>query len=85
MREMFNTIKAMGVKGIVDWFKRLFLAISLLEFIGYSVYWLITVGILSKLVLIAIPVTAVVIAAIETVITDEEKEEIEEVEEIEET
>ena len=83
MREMFNTIKAMGVKGIVTWFKRLFLAISLLEFIGYSVYWLITVGILSKLVLIAIPVTAVVIAAIETVITDEEKEEIEE-EEIEE-
>ena len=83
MREMFNTIKAMGVKGVVAWFKRLFLAMALLEFIGYSVYWLVTVGILNKLILIAIPVTAVVISAIETVITDEE--EIEEVEEIEET
>ena len=83
MREMFNTIKEMGIKGVVAWFKRLFLAISLLEFIGYSVYWLVAIGALNKLILIAIPVTAVVISAIETVITDEE--EIEEVEEIEET
>ena len=82
MREMFNTIKAMGVKGIIAWFKRLFLSISLLEFIGYSVYWLISVEAISKLILIAIPVLAVVVSAIDTLVTDEE--EIEEVEENEE-
>lgn len=83
MREMFNTIKAMGAKGIVTWFKRLFLSISLLEFVAYSVYWLISIEAISKLILIAIPVMSVVVSAIDTIITD--KEEIEEVEENEET
>lgn len=81
MREMFNTIKAMGVKGIIAWFKRLFLAISLLEFTAYGAYWLISIGALNKLVLIAIPVMAVVVSAIDTLVTDKNKEEIEEEEE----
>lgn len=82
MRNFIETIKAMGAKGVIAWFKRLFLSISLLEFVGYSVYWLISIGAISKLVLIAIPVIAVMISAIDTLVTD--KEEIEE-EENEET
>ena len=82
MRNFIETIKAMGAKGVIAWFKRLFISISLLEFIGYSVYWLISIEAISKLVLIAIPVIAVMISAIDTLVTD--KEEIEE-EENEET
>lgn len=82
MRNFIETIKAMGAKGVIAWFKRLFISISLLEFIGYSVYWLISIEAISKLVLIAIPVIAVMISAIDTLVTD--KEEIEE-EEKEET
>lgn len=84
MRKTIEVIKEMGVKGIIAWFKRLFLAVSLLEFLAYTVYWLISVGAMSKLVLIGIPVTAVFIAAIDTIVQDKDKEiEIEE-EEIEE-
>ena len=83
MRNFIETIKAMGAKGVIRWFKRLFLSISLLEFVGYSVYWLISIGAISKLVLIAIPVIAIMISAIDTLVTDT-NEEIEE-EEIEET
>lgn len=82
MRNFIETIKAMGAKGVIAWFKRLFLSISLLEFIAYSVYWLVSIEAISKLVLIAIPVIAVMISAIDTIITD--KEEIEEEEEKEE-
>lgn len=84
MRNFIETIKAMGAKGVIAWFKRLFLSISLLEFVGYSVYWLISVEAISKLVLIAIPVIAVMISAIDTLVTDTNEEEIEE-EENEET
>lgn len=82
MRNFIETIKAMGAKGVIAWFKRLFLSISLLEFIAYSVYWLVSIEAISKLVLIAIPVIAVMISAIDTIITD--KEEIEDEEEKEE-
>lgn len=85
MRKTIEVIKEMGVKGIIAWFKRLFLAVSLLEFIAYTVYWLISVGAMSKLVLIGIPVTAVFIAAIDTIVQDKDEEiEIEDEEEIEE-
>ena len=86
MKKTIEVIKEMGVKGIIAWFKRLFLAVSLLEFIAYSVYWLISVGAISKLVLIGIPVTAVFIAAIDTIVQENEEEiEEEEIEEKEET
>ena len=88
MKKTIEVIKEMGVKGIIAWFKRLFLAVSLLEFIAYTVYWLISVGAISKLVLIGIPVTAVFIAAIDTIVQENEEEieeeEIEEEEEAEE-
>lgn len=84
MRNFIETIKIMGAKGVIRWFKRLFLSISLLEFIAYSVYWLVSVEAISKLVLIAIPVIAVMISAIDTLVTDTNEEEIEE-EENEET
>lgn len=85
MKKTIEVIKEMGVKGIIAWFKRLFLAVSLLEFIAYSVYWLISVGAISKLVLIGIPVTAVFIAAIDTIVQENEEEiEEEEIEEVEE-
>ena len=83
MKKTIEVIKEMGVKGIIAWFKRLFLAVSLLEFIAYAVYWLISVEAISKLVLIGIPVTAVFIAAIDTIVQENE-EEIEEEEEEEE-
>ena len=82
MKKTIEVIKEMGVKGIIAWFKRLFLAVSLLEFIAYTVYWLISVGAISKLVLIGIPVTAVFIAAIDTIVQDKDEEiEDEEIEE----
>ena len=87
MREFIETINEMGIKGVLGWFKRLFVAMTLLEFIGYSVYWLVTVGALSKLVLISIPVAAIVVTAIEDLVKEkdicDENEEVEE-EEVEE-
>ena len=87
MRKFIEVIRIMGVRGIISWLKRLFVAITLLEFISYSVYWLISVEAMSKLVLIAIPVIAIFITAIEELIKDKdicEDEEIEEEEEEEE-
>ena len=86
MREFINTINEMGIKGVLGWFKRLFVAMTLLECVSYSVYWLVTVGALSKLVLISIPVVAIVVTAIEDLVKEKDicEEEIEE-EEKEET
>ena len=85
MRKFIGTIKVMGIRGIISWFKRLLVAITLLEFISYGVFWLVTVGAMSKLVLIGIPVAAIFVTAIEELIKDkdicEEDEEIEEEEE----
>ena len=88
MREIIETIEAMGIKGIIGWFKRLLVSITLLECIAYSVYWLISVGALSKMILIGIPVAAIFVTAIEDLckekdiceeeIEDEKEEEIEE-------
>ena len=82
MRKFIETIKVMGIRGIISWFKRLLVAITLLEFISYGVFWLVTVGAMSKLVLIWIPIIAVIVTAIEELIKDkdicEEDEEIEE-------
>ena len=82
MKKTIEVIKEMGVKGIIAWFKRLFLAVSLLEFISYGVFWLVTVGAMSKLVLIWIPVIAVIVTALDDLIKEkdicEEDEEIEE-------
>ena len=88
MRKFIGTIKVMGIRGIISWFKRLLVAITLLEFISYSVFWLVTVGSMSKLVLIWIPVIAVIVTALDDLIKEkdicEEDEEIEEEEEEEE-
>ena len=64
-------------------------SITLLEFISYGVFWLVTVGAMSKLVLIWIPVIAVIVTALDDLIKEkedicEEDEEIEEEEEEEE-
>ena len=84
MRKFIEVIRIMGVRGIISWLKRLFVAITLLEFISYSVYWLISVEAMSKLVLIAIPVIAIFITAIEELIKDKDICEDEEIEEEEE-
>ena len=84
MRNFIETIKAMGLKGVVDWLKRLFLYVSLIEFISYSVYWLVSIGAISKLTLIMIPVIGVVVASIDDLLTKKENEEIEDDEEEEE-
>ena len=84
MRKFIGTIKVMGIRGIISWFKRLLVAITLLEFISYGVFWLVTVGAMSKLVLIGIPVAAIFVTAIEELIKDKdicEEEEIEDEEE----
>ena len=88
MREFIETIKVMGLKGIIGWFKRLLISITLLECISYSVYWLIVNEAMNKMVLIWIPVAAIAITAIEELIREkdicEEEEEIEEEKEEEE-
>ena len=85
MRKFMGIIKAMGIRGIISWFKRLLVAITLLEFISYGVFWLVTVGAMSKLVLIWIPVIAVIVTALDDLIKEkdicEEDKEIEEEEE----
>lgn len=88
MKNFNVTIKVMGVKGIIGWCKRLLVTITMIEFVSYVVYWLVSVGAMSKLVLIGIPVAAIFVTAIEELIKDkdicEEDEEIEEEEEEEE-
>ena len=88
MKNFNVTIKVMGVKGILGWIKRFLVTITMIEFVSYVVYWLVSVGAMSKLVLIGIPVAAIFVTAIEELIKDkdicEEDEEIEEEEEEEE-
>ena len=89
MRKFIEAIRVMGIRGIISWFKRLLVAITLLEFISYGVFWLVTVGAMSKLVLIWIPVISVIVTALDDLIKEkedicEEDEEIEEEEEDEE-
>lgn len=88
MKKFNVTIKVMGVKGIIGWIKRLLVTITMIEFVSYIVYWLVSVGAMSKLVLIGIPVAAIFVTAIEELIKDkdicEEDEEIEEEEKEEE-
>ena len=82
MKNFNVTIKVMGVKGILGWIKRFLVTITMIEFVSYVVYWLVSVGAMSKLVLIGIPVAAIFVTAIEELIKDkdicEEDEEIEE-------
>ena len=84
MREFIETIETMGLKGIVRWIKRLLVTITMIEFVSFVVYWLVSVGAMSKLVLIGIPVAALCVTAIEVIIKEKtiyEEGEIEEVEE----
>lgn len=89
MREFIKTIKVMGLKGIVRWIKRLLVTITMIEFASIFVYWLVSVGAMSKMILIGIPVIAVIVTALDDLIKEkedicEEEEEIEEEEEEEE-
>ena len=85
MKNFNVTIKVMGFRGILGWIKRLLVTITMIEFVSYVVYWLVSVGAMSKLVLIGIPVAAIFVTAIEELIKDkdicEEDEGIEEEEE----
>ena len=85
MRKFIGTIETMGIKGIIGWIKRFLVTITMIEFVSFVVYWLVSVGAMSKLVLIGIPVAAIFVTAIEELIKDkdicEEDEEIEEEEE----
>ena len=89
MRKFIGTIKVMGVKGIIGWIKRLLVTITMIEFVSYVVYWLVSVGAMSKLILIGIPVAAICVTALDDLIKEkdiceEEEEEIEEEEKEEE-
>ena len=88
MREFIETINEMGLKGIIKWIKRLLVSITMLEFLSYIIYWLISVEAMSKMILIWIPVAAICVTAIDDLIKEkdicEEDEEIEEKEEEEE-
>ena len=88
MRKFIETIETMGIKGILGWIKRLLVTITMIEFVSFVVYWLVSVGAMSKLVLIGIPVAAIFVTAIEDIIKEktiyEEEEEIEDEEEEEE-
>ena len=88
MKNFNVTIKVMGFRGILGRIKRLLVTSTMIEFVSYVVYWLVSVGAMSKLVLIGIPVAAIFVTAIEELIKDkdicEEDEEIEEEEEEEE-
>ena len=85
MREFIETINEMGLKGIIKWIKRLLVSITMLEFLSYIIYWLISVEAMSKMILIWIPVIAVIVTALDDLIKEkdicEEDEEIEEEEE----
>ena len=89
MRKFIGTIKVMGVKGIIGWCKRILVTITMIEFVSYVVYWLVSVGAMSKLILIGIPVAAICVTALDDLIKEkdiceEEEEEIEEEEKEEE-
>lgn len=85
MRKFIETIKVMGIKGILGWIKRILVTITMIEFVSYVVYWLVSVGAMSKLILIGIPVAAICVTALDDLIKEkdicEEDEEIEEEEE----
>ena len=85
MREFIETIETMGLKGIVRWIKRLLVTITMIEFVSFVVYWLVSVGAMSKMILIGIPVAAICVTALDDLIKEkdicEEDEEIEEEEE----
>ena len=81
MKNFIGTIKVMGIKGIIGWIKRLLVTITMIEFVSYVVYWLVSVGAMSKLVLIGIPVAAIFVTAIEELIKDKDICEDEEIEE----
>ena len=88
MRNLNVTIKVMGFRGILGWIKRLLVTITMIEFVSFVVYWLVSVRAMSKMILIGIPVAAIFVTAIEDIIKEkticEEDEEIEEDEEEEE-
>lgn len=86
MRKFIGTIKVMGFRGILGWIKRLLVTITMIEFVSYVVYWLVSVGAMSKLVLIGIPVAAICVTALDDLIKEKEDicEEDEEIEEEEE-
>lgn len=85
MRKFIETINEMGLKGIIKWIKRLLVSITMLEFLSYIIYWLISVEAMSKMILIWIPVAAICMTALDDLIKEkdicEEEEEIEEEEE----
>ena len=85
MRKFVETINEMGFKGIIKWIKRLLVSITMLEFLAYIIYWLISVEAMSKMILIWIPVAAICVTALDDLIKEkdicEEDEEIEEEEE----
>ena len=85
MRNLNVTIKVMGIKGILGWIKRFLVTITMIEFVSYVVYWLVSVGAMSKMILFGFPVAAICVTAIDDLIKEkdicEEDEEIEEEEE----
>ena len=87
MRNLNVTIKVMGIKGILGWIKRILVTITMIEFVSYVVYWLVSIGAMSKLILIGIPVAAICVTALDDLIKEKdicEEEENEEEEEEEE-
>lgn len=82
MREFIETINEMGLKGIIKWIKRLLVSITMLEFLSYIIYWLISVEAMSKMILIWIPIVTICVTALDDLIKEkdicEEDEEIEE-------
>ena len=87
MRNFNVTIKVMGFRGILGWIKRLLVTITMIEFVSYVVYWLVSIGAMSKLILIGIPVAAICVTALDDLIKEKdicEEEENEEEEEEEE-
>lgn len=82
MREFIETINEMGLKGIIKWIKRLLISITMLEFLSYIIYWLISVEAMSKMILIWIPIVTIYVTALDDLIKEkdicEEDEEIEE-------
>ena len=85
MKDFIETIETMGIKGIIGWIKRFLVTITMIEFVSFVVYWLVSVEAMSKLVLIGIPVAAICVTALDDLIKEkdicEEDEEIEEEEE----
>ena len=88
MRKFIGTIKVMEIKGILGWIKRILVTITMIEFVSFVVYWLVSIGAMSKLILIGIPVAAICVTALDDLIKEkdicEEDEEIEDEEEEEE-